>query len=100
MKPYTHHLFICQGSDCKKNSKKLKGALKKCVSCHNREHKDQRVMVSGCKCLGMCKKGPVMIAYPDGVWYEDLDEKTICRILEEHVAEGKPVTNKIIHQMD
>jgi (2Fe-2S) ferredoxin len=49
------------------------------------------VIVSATSCYGICDKGPVMVVYPDGVWYGNLDASAIEAIAEEHLEGGVPV---------
>ena len=40
------------------------------------------VMVSSTGCLNLCEHGPVMIVYPEGYWYGEVDEDKIDDILD------------------
>lgn len=36
-------------------------------------------------CLRVCKEGPILLVYPDGVWYRNATPETIEKILQEHI---------------
>jgi (2Fe-2S) ferredoxin len=38
--------------------------------------------VSGCGCLKVCTKGPVMVLYPHGKWFCEVTEEKIDSILD------------------
>ena len=38
-------------------------------------------------CQYPCNHGPLMIAYPDGVWYGPMDEDSIAPVLTRHVQD-------------
>jgi (2Fe-2S) ferredoxin len=44
--------------------------------------RDLDAMVSSCGCLKACDRGPVMVVYPAGDWYGELDEDKIDEILD------------------
>jgi len=48
-----------------------------------------RVNIAGC--LDRCELGPVLVVYPEGVWYTYIDEDDLEEILQSHVIEGRPV---------
>ncbi|TCO15151.1 (2Fe-2S) ferredoxin [Camelimonas lactis] len=58
----------------------------------------QRAMCVRASCLYPCNQGPLLIVQPDGVWYGRLDETVIERIVQEHLLEGKPVAEAIVHR--
>jgi (2Fe-2S) ferredoxin/SAM-dependent methyltransferase len=49
------------------------------------------ILISTTGCLGACEHGPVMIVYPDGVWYGALKPADAAEIAASHLRDGKPV---------
>lgn len=91
-KQYTRHLLFCTGSDC--DGKDLLKEARKELG------KDAvHVKRSKVSCLGACKFGPVVIVYPDGVWYRCPSKKALRKIIAEHVQGGEPVEQYIIQRM-
>ena len=53
-----------------------------------------RVNKSGC--LNRCQDGPVMVIYPEGVWYTFLDEEDIDEIIDCHLVQGTVVDRLLV----
>ncbi|MBA2731315.1 MAG: (2Fe-2S) ferredoxin domain-containing protein [Acidobacteria bacterium] len=91
------HVLVCNHITClrrggKASAKTLKRALK------DRDLSAQ-VLVTKVKCLDQCGRGPVMVVYPDGVWYGGVDEETARAIVREHLEEGHAVEKRVLHDM-
>jgi (2Fe-2S) ferredoxin len=43
------------------------------------------------KCLPVCGSRPIMVVYPDGVWYRQANPEVIERIIQEHLIGNKVV---------
>lgn len=50
------------------------------------------IKVTGCACLGPCEDGPVMVVYPEGIWYGHITPEDVSEIVELQMLQGKPVT--------
>jgi (2Fe-2S) ferredoxin len=48
-----------------------------------------RINTAGC--LDRCEDGPVMVVYPEGVWYTYVDQEDVDEIIEEHLLHGRVV---------
>ncbi|MCC7519579.1 MAG: hypothetical protein IT578_10385 [Verrucomicrobiae bacterium] len=42
-------------------------------------------------CLRICREGPILLVYPEGVWYHRVDRAKLDRILRHHLLEGRPL---------
>ena len=44
-------------------------------------------------CLRVCDRGPILLVYPDAVWYHSATDEVIERILQENIMGGKIVAD-------
>ena len=55
------------------------------------ELKLRKVRVNNAGCLNRCALGPMLVIYPEGVWYQYQTKKDIDEIIEFHLQQGKIV---------
>jgi (2Fe-2S) ferredoxin len=47
--------------------------------------------VNAAGCLDRCEQGPVLVVYPEAVWYTYVDRVDIDEIIHEHLQNGRIV---------
>ena len=50
-----------------------------------------KIRVNRAGCLSRCDNGPVMVIYPEGIWYQFVDKSDIDEIIETHILANKIV---------
>jgi (2Fe-2S) ferredoxin len=55
-----------------------------------------KVRINRAGCLDRCTEGPVLVVYPDAVWYTYVDRADIDEIIDRHVIGGEIVTRLAI----
>ena len=96
MEPFLHHVFVCTqekpegATSCPNNGsmRVLRALERELVS----QGLDNEVQVTTCGCLGLCDDGPIMITYPDGVWYHKVQEADVAEIVGSHLRSGSVVS--------
>lgn len=96
-----HHLLFCanqrDSGDCcmGKKSKSAQQHAKKRIKQLGLKG-DKKIRINQTDCLGVCSKGPVVVVYPEGVWYRYRDKDDIDRIVDQHLVGGEIVKKLVI----
>ena len=101
MTPYGRHVLICTGQFCDPESEgeKLYRKLSQLLGELGDYMNPVRVKRGKTPCLGVCIGGPIMVVYPDGIWYHHVTEDLLERIVEEHLRNNQPVEEAIFHRL-
>ena len=96
-----HHLFVCQNeraADNPRGSCKARGseAVLKCFKEALKERGlRQRIEFDGSTCLDTCAWGPVIVVYPENVWYGRVTVDDVPEIIEA-IAAGTVVERLLV----
>ena len=95
MEPFRYHVFVCtqekaEGVPCCSvaGSGRVLNALHGELGARGLS---EEVQVSSCGCLGICDSGPVMLVYPEGVWYTKLTSTDVPEIVASHFQAGQKI---------
>lgn len=99
---FKHHVFFClnqreNGEDCCMN----KGAEAAFDHMKSRVKKlklngEGKVRINRAGCLDRCAQGPLMVVYPEAVWYTFVDNEDVDEIIESHLVNGKIVARLVV----
>ena len=89
MQIYRGHVLVCAGTGCvASGSQKVKAEFEKQLAAFDLEN-EIKIVETGCH--GFCEKGPVVIVYPEGIFYCHVQPEDTKEIVEEHLLKGRPV---------
>ncbi len=93
MEPFRFHVFLCtqekpEGVPCcaANGAAKVLNALNRELAARGLANE---VQVSTTGCMGTCEHGPVVIAYPEGVWYSEVKPEDVPQLVDSHFANGQ-----------
>ena len=87
------HALICGGTGCTSSgSAEIQEALHREIAAKGLED-EIKVVQTGC--FGLCALGPIMIIYPEGIFYSKVTAEDVPEIVEEHFLKGRPVERLI-----
>jgi (2Fe-2S) ferredoxin len=100
MGDYKRHLLVCTGPRCTENgeAQALFDNLGEKFKAAGIDKGELRVKRTRTHCFATCKSGPIVCVQPDGVWYYNITEANLQRIIDEHLVGGQPVLELIYHQ--
>ena len=97
MSHYRHHVFFClnrreDGAPCccDHGAEDLFNYVKKRLKALGLNGAG-KVRVNRAGCLDRCGEGPLLVVYPEAVWYTFVDREDLDEIIVSHLQNGQPV---------
>lgn len=99
--PYRYHVFCCtnkrptgheRGCCIDRGGGEIREYMKK----RCKELGIEGVRINAAGCLDRCEEGPVMVVYPEGVWYKVASLEQAERVIREHLIQGQAVGELVI----
>ncbi|HWO96270.1 MAG TPA: (2Fe-2S) ferredoxin domain-containing protein [Bacillus sp. (in: firmicutes)] len=91
MKKLSHHftkqLFLCNGKSCIRNGAEgVTEAIRDEIRQLNVEHD---IRTTKTMCNGKCKEGPIVIVYPDNVWYGEMTQDDGRKLVQKMAGKNE-----------
>jgi (2Fe-2S) ferredoxin len=101
MEAYRRHIIVCTGGFCSpdRRGRQLYSLLAKLLEREDLLFGPTRVKRGETPCLGVCMGGPIVVVYPDGVWYGGVTPALLERIVVEHLRDGRVVEEAVFHRL-
>jgi len=90
--PFERHLFVCTRGDwCPAVDGDGIGVHARLKQLVRDAGVSDRVRVNHSGCFNQCGNGPMVVVYPEAVWYAAVTPEDAEEIVREHVLAGRPV---------
>ena len=97
MSYFKHHVFFCcnqraEGETCcnAHGASAMQSYAKDRIAALGLKGQG-KVRINKAGCLDRCDQGPVLVVYPEAVWYTYVDKEDIDDIIDQHLVGGKVV---------
>jgi (2Fe-2S) ferredoxin len=102
MDAYARHVIVCTGGHCSpsREGRMLYAQLARLLQRENLLFGPRRVKRGETPCLGVCGGGPIVVVYPEGIWYAGVTPALLERIVVEHLRDGRVVAEAVFHRLE
>ena len=96
MNLYRSHVLICGGTGCTSSGgAKLIDEFEAQLKANGLEN-EVKVVKTGC--FGLCALGPVVVVYPEGAFYSQVQKEDVAEIVTEHLLKGRIVKRLVYNE--
>src|SRR5262245_38062152 len=91
MGQYECHVFVCTSGETCPTQGDVEGYVKTLREAVRNAGKQNQVRINKSGCFSQCGHGPMIVTYPDDVWYTGVQASDLDEILTSHILGGRPV---------
>jgi nitrite reductase/ring-hydroxylating ferredoxin subunit/(2Fe-2S) ferredoxin len=91
MGQYERHVFVCTSGETCPTQGDVEKYVKILRTGAQKAGKQTDVRVNKAGCFSQCGHGPMIVVYPENVWYAGVQESDLEEILTSHILGGRPV---------
>ncbi len=95
MGQYERHVFVCTSGDTCPNQGDVEKFVKVLRAGAFAAGKQVEVRINKAGCFSQCGHGPMIVVYPEDVWYCGVRESDLQEIFDSHILGGTPVKRLI-----
>jgi nitrite reductase/ring-hydroxylating ferredoxin subunit/(2Fe-2S) ferredoxin len=91
MGQYDRHVFVCTSGETCPTQGDVENFVKVLRDGVKKAGKQGEIRINKAGCFSQCGHGPMVVVYPENVWYAGVKESDLPEILSSHIVDGKPV---------
>ena len=102
----SHHLLLCAPPKAEGCCQQVEGdrswnqlkAILKALNLEDPQRPEGIVLRSKVDCLRICHSGPILLIWPEGIWYKKVSPSRIETIVRNHIIKGEPILQWILKE--
>jgi (2Fe-2S) ferredoxin len=95
MGQYDVHVFVCtSGDDCPSKGD-VEGFVKHLRAEVVKAGRQRDIRINKAGCFSQCGHGPMIVVYPENVWYAGVKQEDLPEIVQSHILGGTPVARLV-----
>ena len=91
MAQYDRHVFVCTSGDTCPTQADVERYVKMLRDRVRESGRQADVRINKSGCFTQCGHGPMIVVYPENVWYAGVKESDLDEIVKSHIVDGRPV---------
>jgi (2Fe-2S) ferredoxin len=91
MGQFERHVFVCTSGETCRAQGDVEGYVKALRAGVAAARRQIEIRINKAGCFSQCGHGPMIVVYPEDVWYCGVKEGDLQEILDAHLLGGRPV---------
>src|SRR5689334_25437522 len=95
MGQYDRHVFVCTSGDTCPEQGDVEKFVKVLRDGARAAGRQQQIRINKAGCFSQCGHGPMMVVYPENVWYAGVKQEDLPELVQSHILGGRPVARLV-----